>query len=113
MISGFSLSNAYQRDNRSNVIGRGLRGIQHSKSLLVSEAEGATGRLVLGSSNFTTSSRANAELGVSLVGDMHHQVFRDYVAHFELLWSTAQIFDGSEQEPRRRMTGKQRPVEDD
>ena len=113
LISGSSLSEAYQRDNRSNVIGRGLRGIQHSKSLLVSEAEGSTGRLVLGSSNFTTSSRANAELGVSLVGDVHHQVFQDYVAHFELLWSTAQIFDGSEQETRRRITGKQRPVEEE
>ena len=111
---GTSLQKAYQGDNRTVTVGSGLKGIQHAKSCIVL-AEGRA-HLLLGSCNWTTSSRANRESGVKLSGPSSHQVFQDIIQHFEIGWSEGfsleQHLEGSQQEkPRKRLTGKQRDPE--
>ena len=62
LAHGTSIKSAYSEDNRDARVGSGLRGLHHAKSVLL---EGPGGpELVAGSLNFTTSSKANAELGV-------------------------------------------------
>ena len=86
---------------------------QHSKTFCLRGAEGAPSFLVVGSSNYTTSSRANVELGLLVSGSWEDDVFQTYVDHFERLWGVSELFGGEdrpekETKPsRRRLTGKQ------
>ncbi|CAK9069100.1 Pro-Pol polyprotein, partial [Durusdinium trenchii] len=97
------------------VIGKGQRGIQHSKTFAISK-DGQF-QLIIGSCNWTTASRSNAEAGVLLTGSCGHEVYQQYTENFERLWKEAVVFDGTrvaEDEPRRRVFGKQSvPTEED
>ena len=109
MASGTSLLESYTADGRMTTIGKSLKGmIQHSKTLLI---KGDTeSYLLVGSSNWTTSSRSNTEFGFLLQGNPKHEAFRRFEERFYELWNTAWVFDASSQssEPvRRRRTGKQ------
>ena len=64
VAQGGSIKSAYADDSRDVRIGSNLRGLRHTKSILF---EGPGGpELVTGSVNFTTSSKANAELGLKV-----------------------------------------------
>ena len=108
MLSGSSLQESYAGDNRAVNIGKGLKGIQHSKTIMV---RGHTrDALVIGSSNWTTSSRSNMEMGVFVTGPAGADVFEGYLRSFEAAWNSGVTFDASAQRedpPRRRVTGKQ------
>ena len=108
MASGTSLLESYTADGRMTTIGKSLKGIQHSKTLLI---KGDTeSYLLVGSSNWTTSSRSNTEFGFLLQGNPKHEAFQRFEERFYELWNTAWVFDASSQssEPvRRRRTGKQ------
>ena len=113
LVSGRQLQETYAEDNRGSTIGRGLRGIQHSKTLLVVGIDQVD--LVIGSSNWTTSSRGNIEMGVYIRGPIGTEVFEDYVKSFEIVWNAGTVFDSNsrqEDQPKRRVTGKQRPKAD-
>ena len=62
LAHGTSIKSAYTEDNRDVRMGSGLRGLHHAKSILLEAPSGP--ELVAGSLNFTTSSKANSELGV-------------------------------------------------
>ena len=64
LAHGTSIRSAYAEDGRDVRVGSGLRGLHHAKSILLETPGGP--ELVAGSLNFTTSSKANAELGVKL-----------------------------------------------
>ena len=61
LAHGTSIKSAYTEDNRDVRMGSGLRGLHHAKSILLEAPSGP--ELVAGSLNFTTSSKANSELG--------------------------------------------------
>ncbi|CAK9002134.1 Retrovirus-related Pol polyprotein from transposon 412 [Includes: Protease [Durusdinium trenchii] len=88
---GRSLSKAYAEDSRSTTAGSGLKGIQHSKTCFVEN--GKVGHLVVGSCNWTTSSKANRESGVVITADVDHRVFQAFKEHFEEDWEESQVFD--------------------
>ena len=116
VVSGSHLAAVYSADNRdTSRIGKGQRGIQHSKTFAISK-DGQF-QLIIGSCNWTTASRSNAEAGVLLTGSCGHEVYRQYTENFERLWKEAVVFDGTrvaEEEPRRRVFGKQSaPTEED
>ena len=104
---------SYSEDNRQVSIGRGLRGIQHSKTLLVCHHDGKA-ILIAGSSNWTTCSRANLEIGTVTEGQGDHELFTRYRGAFEKAWEAGTVFDGSKSQPKgkQRLNGKQ-TVEDD
>ena len=62
LAHGTSIKSAYTEDDRDVRMGAGLRGLHHAKSILLEAPSGP--ELVAGSLNFTTSSKANSELGV-------------------------------------------------
>ena len=67
VVSGSHLAAVYSADNRdTSRIGKGQRGIQHSKTFAISK-DGQF-QLIIGSCNWTTASRSNAEAGVLLTG---------------------------------------------
>ena len=68
--------------------------------------------MIVGSSNYTTSSRANVELGLLVQGQWEDEIFQTYANHFERLWQTSEVFGGEDKKEegkpsRRRATGKQ------
>lgn len=68
--------------------GTNFCGHQHSKSIYLKGDPGKTSYLV-GSSNWTTSSRSNIELGVLTSGASESKYFRDYEEFYEGLWEKA------------------------
>ena len=113
LTAGSSIAEAYAGDRRGASVGKSLKGIQHSKTFCRRGAEGAPSFLVVGSSNYTTSSRANVELGLLVSGPWEDEVFRAHTDQFERLWAVSEILGGEdrpekETKPsRRRVTGKQ------
>ena len=69
-------------------VGSGLQGLHHAKSALVLRASSAV-ELVVGSTNWTTSSRANRECGVFLKFTSSRAMFvRDWVADFDAAYDS-------------------------
>ncbi|CAK9015420.1 Retrovirus-related Pol polyprotein from transposon opus [Includes: Protease [Durusdinium trenchii] len=81
---GQSLAKTYKEDGRAVRVGANLKGIQHAKSCLVMTAVHAY--LVLGSCNWTTSSKSNRESGLLLTMPKEHQSVRDFLSHFSESW---------------------------
>ncbi|CAK9066590.1 unnamed protein product [Durusdinium trenchii] len=94
LTAGSSIAEAYAGDRRGTSVGKSLKGIQHSKTFCLRGAEGAPSFLVVGSSNYTTSSRANVELGLLVSGPWEDEVFHAYTDQFERLWAVSEIFGG-------------------
>ena len=92
-----SLQDSYREDNRAVNVGRTLTGIQHPTTAMIHRGPGGHDMLVVGSSNFTTSSRSNVDMGLAITGPTRSEVFEDYRRFFERLWETGTIFDGSAQ----------------
>ena len=73
LATGKSVRDTYMSDNRDVRVGSGLQGLHHAKSVLVLRASSAA-ELVVGSTNWTTSSRANRECGVFLQTSTQHMI---------------------------------------
>ena len=88
-----------QEDNRDVCVGSGLRGLRHAKSVLL---EGTGGpELVAGSLNFTTSSKANAELGVKISLPAGSNAAASWLSAFEAVWAdSTSVEDAAERMPR-------------
>ena len=85
LAHGTSIKSAYSEDNRDTRVGAGLRGLHHAKSVLL-EAPGGP-ELVAGSLNFTTSSKANAELGVKISLPAGSNAAASWLSAFEAMWA--------------------------
>ena len=85
---GKSVRDAYMSDNRDVRVGSGLQGLHHAKSVLVLRASWAA-ELVVGSTNWTTNSRANRECGAFLKFTSSRAKFvRDWVADFDAAYDS-------------------------
>ena len=88
LTTGKSVRDAYINDHRDVRVGSGLQRLHHAKSILVLRATSAA-ELVVGSTNWTTSSRANRECGALLKFTSSRAKFmRDWVADFEAAYDS-------------------------
>ena len=94
LCSGAPVHESYKEDRRAVNVGRSIRGLQHSKTMLVRTADKTC--LVIGSANWTTASRSNVEMGVSIEGRSDLEVFTDYAANFDRIWQEAQLPQGAQ-----------------
>ena len=118
LTSGHSVNQAYASDNRSVQIGRNLKGLHHAKSLFTQEQAGCSVNLLVGSCNFTTSSKANKEAGVGLVLAEESATIRSWLAAFEEVFSAGIDInqletEGGQGATRRRLNVKQRPTDNE
>jgi phosphatidylserine/phosphatidylglycerophosphate/cardiolipin synthase-like enzyme len=85
VVSGVSIKDAYAAAGRN--VSTGFMGIQHMKMLAIEpKSSNEPGCVVLGSANWTTSSRANVETSVKLEIDKKDQSWRDLMIHLAALW---------------------------
>ena len=77
---GTSVRDAYARDGRGAKVGTGIQGLHHAKALCLLRPDGAV--VLIGSLNFTTSSKANAEAGLRLEVPKTHPVAQSYIEDF-------------------------------
>ncbi|CAE7261643.1 unnamed protein product [Symbiodinium sp. CCMP2592] len=78
LCSGSSVRDAYVADGRGPAVGAGLKGLHHAKALL--RSGGSCAELVVGSLNWSTSSKANLECGVLLTLAQDAEVVGDYTS---------------------------------
>ena len=105
---GSSVRDAYVNDGRG-AVGGGLRGIQHGKVFVLVTKEGEAFGLV-GSCNWSTSSRANREFGLEVQGTPQSQFIRDILEHLGEGFNAGVLLDAADKEPRR---GRSHPREED
>ena len=91
LATGRSVRDAYVSDGRGAAVGAGLKGLHHAKALLVIGEKAA--ELVVGSLNWSTSSKANAECGLRLAVASDAPVVTDFVRDFEAVFAGASLLD--------------------
>ena len=91
LATGHSVRDAYVSDGRGATVGAGLKGLHHAKALLVIGEK--TAELVVGSLNWSTSSKANSECGLRLAIASDAPVVTDYVRDFEAVFAGASTLD--------------------
>ena len=91
LASGRSVRDAYVSDGRGAAVGAGLKGLHHAKALLVVGEK--TAELVVGSLNWSTSSKANSECGLRLAVASDAPVVTDFVRDFEAVFAGASTLD--------------------
>ena len=94
---GSSVRDAYARDGRGAKVGTGIQGLHHAKALCLLRPDGAV--VLIGSLNFTTSSKANAEAGLRLEVPKTHPVAQSYIEDFQRV--SAEAFSLDEAVARR------------
>ena len=99
--TGSSLKNAYPEDQREiSAMGSSIRGIIHGKSCLL--VDGRRALSLVGSCNWTTSSKSNLEFGVQVELDAENEFVKGFLAHFEGTWLQADSLDSLSQDPESR-----------
>ena len=88
---GTSVRDAYARDGRGAKVGTGIQGLHHAKALCLLRPDGAV--VLIGSLNFTTSSKANAEAGLKLEVPKTHSVVQSYIEDFQRVSAEAFSLD--------------------
>ena len=78
---GTSVRDAYAQDGRGARVGSGIQGLHHSKALCLLRPDGAV--LLVGSLNFTASSKANSETGLRLETAKAHPATVSFVEEFQ------------------------------
>ena len=105
--SGTSVRTAYLSDQREiSAMGGSIRGIIHGKSCLL--VEGRRALSLIGSCNWTTSSKSNLEFGIQVELDAESEFVKDYLAHFEGTWAQAESLDSLSQDPGARRNRRNR-----
>ena len=90
LVKGKDRTPEYGAINRR--IGGTFIGHQHSKTIYLKGEPGKTSYLLVGSSNWTTSSRANIELGMLVRDVSGSKIFSDYEEFYEGLWKEGKPF---------------------
>ena len=85
------MRDAYLADGRGAAVGAGLKGLHHAKALLVVGA--TTADLVIGSLNWSTSSKANSECGLHLAVASGAPAAADFIRDFEKIFAGASALD--------------------
>ena len=84
---GTSVRDAYAQDGRGARVGSGIQGLHHSKALCLLRPDGAV--MLVGSLNFTTSSKANSETGLRLETAKAHPATVSFVEEFQRVAAAA------------------------
>ena len=93
LAAGHSVRDAYVADGRGTTVGAGLKGLHHAKALLV--VGETTADPIVGSLNWSTSSKANAECGLHLTVASGAPVVSDFIRDFETVFSGGSALDDS------------------
>ena len=92
LATGKSVRDAYMSDNRDVCVGSGLQGLHHAKSVLVLRVlvlrASSAAELVVGSTNWTTISRANRACGVFLKFACRAKFVSDWAAAFDAAYDS-------------------------
>ncbi|CAE7896597.1 pol, partial [Symbiodinium necroappetens] len=91
LAAGHSVRDAYAADGRGTAVGAGLKGLHHAKALLV--VGDTTAEVIVGSLNWSTSSKANAECGLRLTVASGAPVVTDFIRDFETVFSGGSALD--------------------
>ena len=91
LAAGHSVRDAYLSDGRGATVGAGLKGLHHAKALLV--VGETTAELIVGSLNWSTSSKANSECGLHLTVASGAPVVVDFIRDFETVFAGASALD--------------------
>ena len=91
LAAGHSVRDAYLSDGRGATVGAGLKGLHHAKALLV--VGETTAELIVGSLNWSTSSKANSECGLHLTVTSGAPVVVDFIRDFETVFAGASALD--------------------
>ena len=92
LCSSAPVHESHKEDRRTTTVGKGIRGLQHPKTMLVRMANKSY--LVIGSANWTSSSRSSVEMGVSIASRSDLKVFTDYAAKFDKIGEEAHLPQG-------------------
>ena len=96
--TGTSVREAYSADGRDiGSMGASIKGVIHGKNCLV--VEGRHSLCLVGSCNWTTSSKSNLEFGVEIEIDTESQFVKNYLDHFEGAWQRASSLDSLNIDP--------------
>ena len=102
LCCGGSVSTAYGEDKRDVRVGGKLKGLHHAKTVLVryfhdfrksSRSTLPSTQCVIGSCNFTTSSKANAEAGVFLRLSRGSTFEKDWIHAFEACYQSGESIE--------------------
>ena len=91
LAAGHSVRDAYLSDGRGATVGAGLKGLHHAKALLV--VGETTAELIVGSLNWSTSSKANSECGLHLAVASGAPVVVDFIRDVESVFAGASALD--------------------
>ncbi|CAE7297016.1 pol, partial [Symbiodinium sp. CCMP2456] len=91
LAAGHSVRDAYLSDGRGATVGAGLKGLRHSKALLL--VGETTAQIVVASLSWSTSSKANAESGLHIAVASGAPVVTDFVRDFDRVYSGASALD--------------------
>ncbi|CAE7521007.1 unnamed protein product [Symbiodinium microadriaticum] len=88
LAAGNSVRDAYLADGRGAAVGSGLKGLHHSKAVLLAGETAAD--LIVGSLNWSTSSKANSECGVQLGLAPNAPITADFLREFQKVHEAAE-----------------------
>ncbi|OLP83939.1 hypothetical protein AK812_SmicGene35243 [Symbiodinium microadriaticum] len=91
LAAGHSVRDACLSDGRGATVGAGLKGLHHAKALLV--VGETTAELIVGSLNWSTSSKANSECGLRLTVASGAPVVVDFIRDCESVFAGASALD--------------------
>lgn len=106
LASGLGVNQAYRSDGRSVRVGSRLQGLHHAKSVMIWCHPGDEVDMLVGSCNFTTSSKANKEVSVGISVSSGTELVRRWESAFEEAFENGSNIDQFETEQgsdRRRV----------
>ena len=92
-------------------VGAKLQGLHHAKSILVHCHPGDEVKILIGSCNFTTSSKANREASIGLTTKQGTELVRHWESAFEEVFesgSSIDQFEADQGDSNRRRVGASR-----
>lgn len=111
LTSGLGVNEAYRSDGRAVRVGAKLQGLHHAKSILVHCHPGDEVKILIGSCNFTTSSKANREASIGLTTKQGTELVRHWESAFEEVFesgSSIDQFEADQGDSNRRRVGASR-----
>jgi hypothetical protein len=106
LASGLGVNQAYRSDGRSVRVGSRLQGLHHAKSVMIWCHPGDKVDMLVGSCNFTTSSKANKEASIGISVNSGTELVRRWESAFEEAFENGSNIDQFETEQgfdRRRV----------
>ena len=111
LASGLGVNQAYRSDGRSVRVGSRLQGLHHAKSVMIWCHPGDKVEMLVGSCNFTTSSKANKEASIGISVNSGTELVRRWESAFEEALKMVRISTSSRQSKASTGAGSAQPVQ--